>query len=182
MPFPRLLALGAILLSFVLGCQHTIVEQTGPSRDPMVASVTVVGAAPLTGAPNPNPQPSPTPTPGPGPTPTPTPPPNGGGLPVNRVVIKVMFVVCNNEGVPNSEGMTNVAVGCKVHFDLNAKDINNKPAEPKGLPEWDYDKPELIEIHEDTYTPYVVAKAAGTLRVTATLDDVDSNELLLHFQ
>jgi hypothetical protein len=168
----------AIFFLAGLGC-HEIVEQTGPSHDPMVTHVAVVGAAPLTGAPNPDPTPTPGSTPNPSPTPT---PPPGGNLPVNRVVIKVMFVVCNNEGVPNSEGMTNVAVGCKVHLDLNAKDVNNKPTEPKGLPEWSYDKLELVEVHEDTYTPYVVAKAAGTLRVTATLDDVDSNELLLHFQ
>lgn len=168
------LALLGATMVFLAGC-HGAEDGTDEKRPFQVSDAIVnpAGFGSLT--------PQPSPSPGPSPTPAPTPEPTPSQNPVARVTIKVMFVVCNNQSVPNSEGMTNVPVGCKIHLDLNAKDADNHPTDGSGNPQWHYSDEDLVDVHEDTFTPVLVVRQEGTLRVTATLDGVQSNELVFTF-
>jgi len=148
---------------------------------PSSTSSTTPTTQPAAPQPSPTPAPSPTPEPTPTPAPRPTAPPNPRPEPVVKVGIKVMFVVCHNQGVPDSEHMQRVPVGCKVHLDATAKDADNKPTESKDDPEWDYSNPRLVKVMEDTFTPRLEVLEAGRLVVQATIDGVASNALELTF-
>jgi len=173
---------GAAVLA-TAGC-HTIVEETPSPKAPNVFAITnPVAPLPQTGA-SPSPNPSPTPDPSPNPTPTPSPdpqptPPNTN--PVARLTVRVMFVVCDNVGLPNSDGATRVKVGCKAHLDLTAKDANNKPTDTIEDPEWDFSNRYLATIREDPWTPVLNVKEEGVMRVTAAADGITSRELVLTF-
>jgi hypothetical protein len=175
------LLLSLASLGVVAGC-HTVVEDL-PTKPPLQSSLVIHPTGGTTGA---SPTASPTPTPAPGPTPTPQPQPTpaaGSTLPVARVTVKVNFVVCDNEGVPNSDGLTNIPVGCKVHLDVNFKDANNKPTDPESDIEWSYSNESMIDLHEDPdgYTPYFEVLSRGRLLVTAEADGVKSSPLELYF-
>jgi hypothetical protein len=156
-------------------------ESRPPLRRTLIVSPAGVSVSNPTPLPNPKPTPETRPTPAPEPTPVPTPSPSPSPNPVARVTIKVFYIVCGGEKLPNSEWATSAPVGCKVHLDLNTKGANGKPTEPLGLPEWRYSDLSLVEVWEDTFTPILKVKRAGTLLVTAKIDGVASNKLFLDF-
>jgi hypothetical protein len=171
------------LLTVACGSGPEVVDARPPLRQTLLVGPTGVTpviapkATPTPEVPTPTPSPTPAPTPAPDPTPAPTPAPN----PVARVTVKVFYIVCGGDKLPNSEWATTAPVGCKVHLDLNTKDSRGKPTEPLGLPEWAYSDPSLVDVREDTFTPILKVKKAGRLLVTARIDGVDSNRLWLDF-
>jgi hypothetical protein len=174
--------LSSIMGVAVVGLVACGSQDSAPSRPPLQMPDSLVGPGLVAGGvtnPTPVPGATPTPTPTPGPTPTPTPAP--GGNPVVRLTAKVLGVVCNNEAVPGSENMTRIPVGCRVRLDLNAKDADNKPTDPKGEPEWEFRPEELVEVTPDPFCPLLKVKEEGTLHVSASVDGVDSNDLVLTF-
>lgn len=168
----KLVSLGVGVLA-ATSC-HTVTESpTQPPRSPL----SIVGPG-IDPRPVGTPTPSPTPPAQPTPTPQPTPP---TANPVARVAVKVIFVVCDGQGVPNSENAERVPVGCKVHMDLNLKDSNNKPTDWRRPPTWSYSDESLVDIYPEDWGPVLVGKDAGELMVTATVDGVRSNEYKLVF-
>jgi hypothetical protein len=151
------------------------------------ASVTVVVVPANTAPPTPAPSPTPSPTPSPSATPTPTPssapssPPPSLGGPVAKAAVGVMFVVCDNQGLPNSTDATNVQVGCKVHMIVNLKDAHGVQVDNKGPIDWHFSNPSLIDVVADPETPILKVLQAGDLTVWVTVDGVHSNNYNLHF-
>ena len=141
---------------------------------PVVAPTAAPSAAP-----NPTPRPTPAPTAAPQPTPTPGPPANPN--PVARVQIRVEFVVCGGQVVPNSSGASQTQVGCKYHLDMNAKDRNNRRTDMVGEPTWHWQPDDLINFQADSFTPILHGLRPGTLSIWGRVDGVDSNTLQLSF-
>ena len=168
----------------VAGC-HSISEDTpsNPAGSPL--AITLPTNGPTGPAPSPGPQPTPTPqatpTPAPTPAPTPQPTPEAGG-PVAKARIKVIFVVCNNQGLPNSEDATDAAIGCKVHMDLNLKDAYNNPTDPRETPEWHYSNRWSFDIVDNNWWgPVLRVTDRGSVTISVTVDGVESNDYTLHF-
>ncbi len=177
--------LAGIAFLALAGCQ-SISEDTpaNPAGSPLAINIPPGGGPPgpsPSPQPTPTPLPTPTPTPTPAPTPTPEPTPEPGG-PVAKARIKVIFVVCNNQGLPNSENATQVAVGCKVHMDLNLKDAYNNPTDPHGTPEWHYSNRWSFEIvDKDWWGPVLRVTDTGSVTIWVTVDGVRSNDYTLRF-
>jgi hypothetical protein len=141
------------------------------------------------GSPTPPPSPSPTPViptpkppaPSPQPTPTPTPTPPSPAGPVAKARVGVIFVVCDNQGLPNSVDAVSVQVGCKVHMIVNLKDAHNQQTDAQGPINWHYSAPNLVAISPDPESPILRVLSAGDLTVWVTTDGVTSNDYQLHF-
>ena len=177
MPLVARLRVGAAFMALA-GC-HTISEDPPAASSGNPLAITNPGGVPPAPTPTPNPQPTPHPTPAPTPTPEPTP---AEGGPVAKVRVKVNFVVCNNQGVPNSENATQAAVGCKVHMDLNLKDAYNNPTDPKETPEWHYSTRWSFDIVDnDSWGPTLLVTDKGDVTISVTTDGVESNDYKLHF-
>jgi len=181
----RLLAVGLCLLA--LGCEpgnwDTLTKaalQPSPPTGARSPLPTVFPTAVPSAQPNPTPRPSPPPSVAPQPTPTAAPTPTGSN-PVARVQIRVEYVVCGGQVVPNSSGASETSVGCKYHLDMNAKDANNRRTDMQGQPDWHWDPEDLINFQADSFTPILHGKQAGTLRIWGRVDGVDSNTLFLTF-
>jgi hypothetical protein len=128
--------------------------------------------------PTPAPSPTPVPSPTPGPSPSPTPPVAG---PVAKAHVGVMFVVCDNQGLPNSQDATNVQVGCKVHMELGLKDAQNRQTDAIGPINWHFSNLSLVNVVPDSESPILKVLNPGDLTVWVTTDGVRSNDYNLHF-
>ncbi len=175
-----------VLVAGAMGCGQNADLPT--SRTPLGTAL-LVGGAPSGGTqvpsgsvpvPVPVPVPNPTPASTPKPTPKPSSPPSSGAGPVAKLAVKVLFVVCDNEGVPDSEGLTRIPVGCKVHLDLNAKDDGRNPTDTEETPNWDYSREALVrKVDEEDFYQVFEAVAPGDLRITVSADGIRSNDLWL---
>jgi hypothetical protein len=113
------------------------------------------------------------------------PPPTGGNpsgqipnntAPVARVGVRVYFLECGGQQVPNSEGATQAQVGCRIHFDCTPRDANNQPTQSSGLPTWTFNGPVSVGNVND-FTPTVTAQSAGNLTAYAVIDGITSSTL-----
>jgi hypothetical protein len=121
----------------------------------------------------------------PNPNPNPNPPPTGGNpggqipnntAPVARVGVRVYFLECGGQQVPNSEGATQAQVGCRIHFDCTPRDANNQPTQSQGMPTWTFNGPVSVGNVND-FTPTVTAQSPGNLSAYVVIDGITSNTL-----
>ena len=133
--------------------------------------------------------PTPAATPVPAPTPTSTPQPNpsvwpNGQTAVVRLTIKVQWVEDQNRKLRPYEEGAPIYAGEYIRFDATAKDVDNRPTEGSGdEPRWSWE-PDEVAMLNDThgFNPRGRALSPGKFHVTAYLDAVDSNELVLNVQ
>ena len=125
-------------------------------------STTPPTPGPTPGAPVPSPSPQPTPKPTPTPTPTPTPSntPVVGG-PVAKAAVGVIFVVCDNQGLPDSQDASSILVGCKVHLIVNLKDAHGVQVDNRGPINWAGASPRF------STSTFVSRRKSGAARNTA---------------
>lgn len=181
----RLIAAGALAVGSLMACQ-TITEEL-PVRATAVGPVIPVVVVPI---PIPVPAtPAPESNPNPKPTPNPPPPDNDDGdipnnnAPVVKLGVKVFFIECNGDMVPDSEHATSTNVGCRIHFDSTAKDANNAPTRPRGTPNWSFNDMSLIKIGKTVdFTPTATALKAGTLVAWAQVDGIRSTDLRINIR
>ena len=151
-----------------------------------LAGSTPAGATGEAPASSPTPAPSATPTPvaeaTPTPQPTESPEINDNDAPVDHVGAGVYYVDCNGEILPNSKGMKDVEVGCRVHLDATPKDADNVPTNPRYPPRWSFSAPGLIEVAgSNPLGPIISAKAPHQQRISVEVDGVQSNTFTVTF-
>jgi hypothetical protein len=191
----RRILLTLVAAAVAVGC-HTITEELPSRPDPIVTN----NGAPL--APPPAPVvviPAPTtPTPvvvdRPADPAAPNPPTNGGGgggdqivdntNPPVRLGAKVFFVECNGREIPGSEGATEAAVGCRVHFDVTPKDANNAHTRVRETPRWTFSPASIAGGigNRTEFTATVPATGAGTLTAYCEADGLRSNNVNITFR
>ena len=123
----------------------------------------------------------------PSPSPTPCPPgvcedPVTNDTPAARVTVR-LYTVTNQDG-ELQHGFTAdspIPVGYQVTLDVVAKDEDEKETTGQGPVEFQFSNPSLVRVGGNhRYQRRLTVLKAGELKVTATLDAVESNPLTLH--
>ena len=189
----RRILLACVVAAMGVAC-HTITEEL-PTRP---GPINVGGGPPIAPPPAPViviPVPAPTPVvveqPG---EPDNGPPDNGGGFPegqiptntnpVVRLGAKVFFLECNGREVPGSEGATQAAIGCRIHFDVTPKDAHNEHTQTREIPTWTFSPAGIAGgvAHKTEFTPTITATGAGQLTAYCEADGVRSNDVNITFR
>jgi hypothetical protein len=100
---------------------------------------------------------------------------------VDRVSLAVYFLECGGERVPGSREITDVPVGCRIHFNATPRDGSGAPTCSRTWPEWQVGPPELVTGGGgDTFTPAYTAKEPGRLSARCIVDGVRSDWVFLN--
>jgi hypothetical protein len=175
-PFLALCLLAAVSL----GCGKRSGEGLGPSQP-------VAGAgAPASPAPSPAASPSEAPSPA---APTPQDEPEPRPSPdcihdtshgVDSVSLVIYFLECGGDRIPGRPNMTEVPLGCRIHFNATPRDGMNAPTCSRTWPVWQVGPEELVSGRdEETFTPAYTTKAAGVMSARCLVDGVRSGWIVL---
>ena len=168
------------LAAFLPSCRKPVTESLGPSQ----------AVAPGSTAPSPEPSsvasPSPTATPPPAvpqDEPEPEPSPDcihGSDHSVDSVSLAIYFLECNGERIPGSKDMTQVPVGCRIHFNATPRDGIGAPTCSRTWPIWQVGPEELVAGNGgQTFTPAYTTKAPGQMAARCIVDGVRSGWIIL---
>ena len=168
------------LAAFLPSCRKPVTESLGPSQ----------AVAPGSTAPSPEPSsvasPSPTATPPPAvpqDEPEPEPSPDcihGSDHSVDSVSLAIYFLECNGERIPGSKNMTQVPVGCRIHFNATPRDGIGAPTCSRTWPIWQAGPEELVAGNGgQTFTPAYTTKAPGQMAARCIVDGVRSGWIIL---
>ena len=100
---------------------------------------------------------------------------------VDRVSLAVYFLECGGQRIPGSRDITDVPVGCRIHFNATPRDGSGAPTCSRSWPVWQVGPEELVTGGGgDTFTPAYTAKAEGRLSARCIVDGVRSDWVLLN--
>jgi len=162
------------LVSLIPSCRKPATESLGPSQ------------AVAQGSTAPSPEPSPTATPPPvAPQDQPEPEPSPDCIhdsdhSVDSVSLAIYFLECNGERIPGSKDMTQVPVGCRIHFNATPRDGIGAPTCSRTWPIWQVGPEELVGGNGgQTFTPAYTTKAPGQMAARCIVDGVRSGWIVL---
>jgi hypothetical protein len=100
---------------------------------------------------------------------------------VDRVSLAVYFLECGGERIPGSRDVTDVPVGCRIHFNATPRDGSGAPTCSRTWPDWQVGPEDLVTGGGgDTFTPAYTAKAVGRLSARCIVDGVRSDWVFLN--
>jgi hypothetical protein len=162
------------LVALIPSCRKPVTESLGPSQ------------AVAQGSTAPSPEPSPTATPPPAvPQDEPEPEPSPDCIHdsdhgVDSVSLAIYFLECNGERIPGSKDMTQVPVGCRIHFNATPRDGIGAPTCSRTWPTWQVGPEELVGGNGgQTFTPAYTTKAPGQMAARCIVDGVRSGWIVL---
>lgn len=170
-----------VLLSFSLApaCGKSSGEAAGPSQ-PVVAArspTPVAVASPVPASPSPPPA-TPEGDPAPAPSPDCIHDTDHG---VDNVSLSVYFLECFGERIPGSRDITDVPVGCRIHFNATPRDGSGAPTCSRTWPVWEVGPAELVTGGGgQTFTPAYTAQEEGRLSARCIVDGKKSDWLFLN--
>jgi hypothetical protein len=178
--FPAPLIALCLMAAVSLGCGKRGGESLGPSQP-------VAGAgAPASPAPSTAPSPFPVPTPAPAtPQDEPEPSPSPDCIHdtyhgVDSVSLVIYFLECGGDHIPGRPNMTEVPLGCRIHFNATPRDGMNAPTCSKTWPVWQVGPEELVTGNGfETFTPAYTPKATGVMSARCLVDGVRSGWIVL---
>jgi hypothetical protein len=99
---------------------------------------------------------------------------------VDSVSLAIYFLECNGERIPGSKHMTQVPVGCRIHFNATPRDGIGAPTCSRTWPIWQVGPEELVGGNGgQTFTPAYTTKAAGQMAARCIVDGVRSGWIVL---
>lgn len=168
------------LAALTLACGKRTTESLGPSR------AVAEGGAPPSPAVSPVAPPSPSPTAGPAaPQDEPEPEPSPDCIHdtahgVDSVSLAVYFLECGGQRIPGSKDVTEVPVGCRIHFNATPRDGRGAPTCSRTWPIWQVGPEELVSGNGgQTFTPAYTARAPGVMSARCIVDGVRSGWIVL---
>lgn len=163
------------LVALIPGCSKRATESLGPTQ-----AVAQGGTTPSPAA---SPVASPSPTAAPQDEPEPDPSPDcihDTDHGVDSVSLSVYFVECNGERIPGSKDLTQVPVGCRIHFNATPRDGIGAPTCSRTWPIWQVGPEELVGGNGgQTFTPAYTTKAPGVMSARCVVDSVRSGWIVL---
>jgi hypothetical protein len=169
-----LLAMGA-----ATGCGRRAGDTLAPSQ---AIADTTPAASPSAPAASPSPIATPGPA-APQDEPAPSPAPDcihGTRHGVDSVSLAVYFLECGGQRIPGSQELTQIPVGCKIHFNATPRDGSGAPTCSRTWPVWQVGPEELVRGGGgDTFTPAYTTQQAGRMSARCIVDGVRSGWLIL---
>jgi len=166
------------LVALIPSCRKPATESLGPSQAVAQGSTAASPAA------SPVASPSPTATAPPAvPQDEPEPSPDcihDSDHGVDSVSLAIYFLECNGERIPGSKDMTQVPVGCRIHFNATPRDGIGAPTCSRTWPIWQVGPEELVGGNGgQTFTPAYTTKAPGQMAARCIVDGVRSGWIVL---
>ncbi len=100
---------------------------------------------------------------------------------VVSVSLAVYFLECFGERIPGSRDLTQVPVGCRIHFNATPRDGSGAPTCSRTWPIWQVGPEELLfGGGGNTFTPAYTVLASGRMGARCIIDGVRSDWLFLN--
>ena len=99
---------------------------------------------------------------------------------VDSVSLVIYFLECDGDRIPGRPNMTEVPLGCRIHFNATPRDGMNGPTCSATWPVWQVGPEELVSGNDyQTFTPAYRTKATGVMSARCLVDGVRSGWIVL---